>query len=214
MSRKVVGSHELRARHAFAEEYAGPDATDANQRVIDGLGDGSDKLIKDAHLAFRQEARAKASKETFGRFFPGSMINDKKSTAAKKETRDVVGKHAYAVVDYHMGTSDPAKSPRLAEQWNQIMSKEGSTRKSREKQFSAMIDTDPGMKTAYQLLRDTGMGRGESIYTMQRMIEMSMERRIASNPAMNKVGGNPDFAKDDAEQKATTSRLTTAFARR
>jgi hypothetical protein len=211
---EVVGSYELQKRQAFAERYAGPNATADDKKIISDLGDASDKVIKDTHLAFREQARTQAGKETFGKIFPGSLINDKKSTAAKKEKRDVVGKHAYAVVDYHMGTSDPVKSEQHAEQWNEIMNTPNGTRKSRQKQFAAMIDKDPGMKTAYQLLRDTGMGRGESIYTMQRMIEMSVETKMAKNPEMNKLGGSPDFAKDDAAQKATTSRLTTAFARR
>lgn len=211
---EVVGSYELQKRQAFAEQYAGPNATEANKKIISDLGEASDKVIKDTHLAFRQQARTQAGKETFGRLFPGSMIDDRKSTAAKKEKRDVVGKHAYAVVDYHMGTSDPVKSAQHAEQWNAIMNTPNGTRKSRQKQFASMIEKDPGMKTAYQLLRDTGMGQGESIYTMQRMIEMSIETKMAKSPEMNKVGGSPDFAKDDAAQKATTSRLTTAFARR
>jgi hypothetical protein len=141
------------------------------------------------------------------------LINERKSTAAKKETRDLVGKHAHAVVEYQMGVGDAARQKTLANQWNTIM-QSGGTRQTRARQFAALIDADPGMKNAYQLLRDTGMGRSESIYTMQRMVEMSIESKLAKDPDLAAFGGNADFAKDDAAQKATTSRLTSAFARR
>lgn len=211
---EVVGSYALQRRQAFANEYAGPGASDDKKKIISDLGDSHDKAIKDIHSAFTAQARVQAGNERFGRIFKGSKINDTRSTAAKKETRDLVGKHAYAVVDYHMGTSDPVKSEKLATEWDKIMKEPNGTRKSRQKKFAELFDKDSGTKTAYHLLRDTGMGRGESIYTMQRMIEMSIETKMASDPEMSKVGGSPDFAKDDAAQKATTSRLTTAFARR
>ncbi|WP_144152226.1 hypothetical protein [Paraburkholderia sp. BCC1885] len=213
---EVVDSYALQRRQAFAEEYAGPKATPEKKAVMSKLEESGDKekVVKDTHRAFLEQARVQAGKETFGRVFKGSSIDDTRSTTAKKEMRDVVGKHAYTVVNYHMGLSDPKKSEHLAGEWDKIMKTPNSTRKSRQKQFADLFDKDPGTKTAYHLLRDTGMGRGESIYTMQRMIEMSIETKMAADPEMAAVGGSADFAKDDAAQKATTSRLTTAMGRR
>ena len=210
---EVAGSYELQKRMAFAEWAAGEGTDPAVKQQLDGLGDSRDKLVKDVHLAFRQQARALAGSERYGKIFPGTMIDDTKSTAAKKETRDLVGKHAHAVVNYQMGLGDPARQKALANQWNSIM-QSGGTRQTRARQFASMIDADPGMKNAYQLLRDTGMGRSESIYTMQRMIEMSIETKMAKDPQMAAFGATAEFAKDDAAQKAATSRLTSAFARR
>lgn len=210
---EVAGSYELHKRKAFADSVVGENADPQMKQAFDDLGDARDKLIKDTHLAFRQQAHTQAGQERYGKIFPGTMIDERKSTAAKKETRDLVGKHAHAVVEYQMGLGDPAKQKTLANQWNTIM-QSGGTRQTRARQFAALIDADPGMKNAYQLLRDTGMGRSESIYTMQRMVEMSIESKLAKDPEMAAFGGNADFAKDDAAQKATTSRLTSAFARR
>jgi hypothetical protein len=210
---EVAGSYELHKRHAFADSVAGENADPQMKQAFDDLGDARDKLIKDTHLAFRQQAHTQAGQERYGKIFPGTLINERKSTAAKKETRDLVGKHAHAVVEYQMGVGDPARQKTLANQWNTIM-QSGGTRQTRARQFAALIDADPGMKNAYQLLRDTGMGRSESIYTMQRMVEMSIESKLAKDPDLAAFGGNADFAKDDAAQKATTSRLTSAFARR
>jgi len=210
---EVAGSYELQKRKAFADSIVGPGANPEMKQAFDDLGDARDKLIKDTHLAFRQQAHTQAGAERYGKIFPGTMIDEKKSTAAKKETRDLVGKHAHAVVEYQMGLGDPAKQATLAQQWNTIM-QGGGTRQTRAREFAKVIDADPGMKNAYQLLRDTGMGRSESIYTMQRMVEMSIETKMAKDPELATFGGNADFAKDDAAQKATTSRLTSAFARR
>ncbi|MFP3550255.1 hypothetical protein SB861_06025 [Paraburkholderia sp. SIMBA_049] len=210
---EVVGSYELHKRKAFADSVVGENADPQMKQAFDDLGDARGKLIKDTHLAFREQAHTQAGQERYGKIFPGTMIDERKSTAAKKETRDLVGKHAHAVVEYQMGLGDPAKQKTLANQWNTIM-QSGGTRQTRARQFAALIDGDPGMKNAYQLLRDTGMGRSESIYTMQRMVEMSIESKLAKDPEMAAFGGNADFAKDDAAQKATTSRLTSAFARR
>ncbi|BCG01501.1 hypothetical protein PPGU19_060690 (plasmid) [Paraburkholderia sp. PGU19] len=210
---EVAGSYELHKRKAFADSVVGENADPQMKQAFDDLGDARDKLIKDTHLAFRQQAHTQAGQERYGKIFPGTMIDERKSTAAKKETRDLVGKHAHAVVEYQIGLGDPAKQKTLANQWNTIM-QSGGTRQTRARQFAAIIDADPGMKNAYQLLRDTGMGRSESIYTMQRMVEMSIESKLARDPEMATFGGNADFAKDDAAQKATASRLTSAFARR
>ncbi|WP_239482746.1 hypothetical protein [Paraburkholderia sp. C35] len=210
---EVAGSFELQKRNAFADSMVGPHADTQMKQAFDDLGDARDKVIKDTHLAFRQQARTQAGAERYGKIFPGTMIDDRKSTAAKKETRDLVGKHAHAVVEYQMGLGDPDKQQALAKEWNTLM-QSGGTRQTRTKQFARLIDADPGMKNAYQLLRDTGMGRSESIYTMQRMVEMSIETKLAQDPDKATYGGNADFAKDDAAQKATTSRLTSAFARR
>ncbi|AUT65159.1 hypothetical protein [Paraburkholderia terrae] len=210
---EVAGSYELHKRKAFADSVVGENADPQMKQAFDDLGDARGKLIKDTHLAFRQQAHTQAGQERYGKIFPGTMIDERKSTATKKEMRDLVGKHAHAVVEYQMGLGDPAKQKTLANQWNTIM-QSGGTRQTRARQFAKVIDADPGMKNAYQLLRDTGMGRSESIYTMQRMVEMSIESKLAKDPDMATFGGNADFAKDDAAQKATTSRLTSAFARR
>jgi hypothetical protein len=210
---EVAGSYELQKRKAFADSVAGPNADAGMKAAFDDLGDARDKLIQDTQFAFRQQAHAQAGNERYGKIFPGTMIDERKSTAAKKETRDLVGKHAHAVIEYQMGLGDSAKQETLANQWSSIL-QGGGTRQTRAKAFARLIDADPGMKNAYQLLRDTGMGRGESIYTMQRMVEMSIETKLSKDPALAEFGGNPEFAKDDAAQKATTSRLTSAFARR
>ncbi|MCA8003454.1 hypothetical protein [Burkholderia metallica] len=210
---EVVASIELQKRRAFAEWSSNVGVDPEVKQGIDELGDFRDKVIKSVHQSFLEQARAEAGKERYGTIFPGTMINDRKSTDAKKEVRDLVGKHAYAVIEYQVGLNNPNTQWRLEKKWNEIM-QSGGSQQTRRKQFKKMIEADSGMTSAYQLLRDTGMGKGEAVYTLQRMIEMSIESRIVKNPETTTFGGASKFAKDDAMQKATTGRLTSAFSRR
>nr|WKF60288.1 hypothetical protein HUO10_004809 [Paraburkholderia busanensis] len=107
-------------------------------------------------------ARHEVNQQNISRFVPigFSRINDKKSTAHKKEETDLVKKRATELV---MGAIKETDQDDLKRVFTAYSSSETTSKRSLENFYHDAGGLNPDLKKACQLMRDLGMSKTESL---------------------------------------------------
>ena len=158
-----------------------------------------DKELETANNAviaqLREQERHNVGKNVrFGGFFPASLINDKKNYNAKRRLRDQAAGHAYDVVRYLVGADDSSQLPLFRETL-----KEAAQGSDRNKAIQNLIQKDESFATAYQLLRDMGAGRDESMQMIRLQMELTIKQNLASDPVAATLTDSKNFSRPKEE---------------
>lgn len=107
-------------------------------------------------------ARYEVNRQNISRFVPIGFghINDKKSSAHKKEETDLVKKRATELV---MGTIKETNQDDLKRVFTAYSSQETTGKRSLESFYHDAAGLNPDLKKACQLMRDLGMSKTESL---------------------------------------------------
>lgn len=160
-----------------------------------------DEAIDGVHAAMRDSARVEADAKVFGKIFPGSIINEQKSSEKKGELGDQVAAHALTVIDYHVDQF-AARGFGNLEQFHREVHRPGASLREKKKVLTALVKGDANLRTAYDLLRDLGMRRSEATAAIQSIVVRKIETRLATDPA-KPIGSATSAAMNKAAQPQT-----------
>lgn len=163
--------------------------------------DTPDEAIDGVHAAMRDNAAVEANAKVFGKIFPGSIINEQKSSAKKSELGDQVAAHALTVIDYHVDQF-AARGFGNIEEFHRTVHRPGASLREKKKVLTASVKGDANLRTAYDLLRDLGMRRSEATAAIQSVVVRKIESKLATDPA-KPIGSATTAAKNKASEPQT-----------
>jgi hypothetical protein len=220
----LIESAEVLKRYQFAQQtkegFKDPEVrfTDPKTKKLEvfpartvAANDVPDKAIDGVHGSLRDQAtRQVNSKNVFGGIFPGQWINEKKTYDAKKDRRDFVGAHAAMVIAHNLGVGDPKNVPRFVEILSDFDKAEGS---KQDEVIDKAVNEDIGMKTAYQLIRDMGGGKSESLQVIRQAMETAIREHLASDQTTARLSGTQGYKLEEGLKKSS-KRMGTDMSRR
>jgi hypothetical protein len=170
------------------------------------------EAINGTHAKLKDDAKVEANDVLFRRLLTGQHIDETKSTDAKKGRAEIAAKHAYAVVDYHVNEYAAEKEGNL-EAFHRNLNEPGMTQKDKTKRLTESIKGNDSLRSAYDLMRDVGMRRGEARAATHKLIMRKIETEIAKDPdrrgaateAAQKYDGKPE-AGDIRDMRAVLRR--------
>jgi hypothetical protein len=170
------------------------------------------EAINGTQAKLKDDAKVEANDVLFRRLLTGQHIDETKSTEAKKGRADVAAKHAYAIVDYHVDEFAGKKDGNL-EAFHRHLSEPGLSQRDKTKRLKTSIKGDDSLRSAYDLMRDVGMRRGEATAGIHKLVMRKIETNLAKDPdrtgaateAAQKYDGKPE-AGDVRDMRAVMRR--------
>ncbi|WP_323117774.1 hypothetical protein [Burkholderia alba] len=143
--------------------------------------DAPEEAVAGVHAVLRDNGRIEADRKLFGKLFPGRLINEEKSSSNKNRMADQTVEHALRIIDRSVDRFAGDGQEKLHAFHAAIHVKDASMSRKKRALRDA-IDRDPDLGSAYRLMRDLGMRRGEARYAIESLIARRIEIGLANDP--------------------------------
>ena len=166
------------------------------------VDDMPQEAIAAARDAIRDQARREINKRNQVSLFTKTRnIDESRVYVNKKDERDDVAEHAYEIVKHLIGADNPDNLAGFRE----VLRAADNSGRQRDTLLADKIEKSPNLQTAYQLLRDMGGGKSESVQIIRRSMEHAVDSHLSKDPAMAKVAGLENYDPARAAKDVTKS---------
>jgi hypothetical protein len=163
-----------------------------------------DEMPKEAIDAARAALRDQATREINKRGEVGfltktSKIDESRVYVNKKDGRDDMAEHAYDIVKHLIGSDNPANIAGFRE----VLRASNDSGRQRDTLLAERIEKSPNLQTAYQLLRDMGGGKSESVQIIRRSMEHAIDNQMSKDSTTARLAGLENYDPAKAAKDVT-----------
>jgi hypothetical protein len=172
-------------------------------------------LLDRLHDAMQEKATRDVNdnmKFAYG-LIPAKHINEKKNTDAKRQRHDLMADYGYDVVRDLIGAN--SNDPKKRADFNRELDAYASNFQGDQyRGLARLVQTDEGFANAYQLIRDMGGGKNESLEVLQKTMRIAVNQHIVETDRNQaEASGLLEFDANK-EKRTVTGALANMMARR
>jgi hypothetical protein len=171
------------------------------------------RLLDRLHDAMQEKATRDVNdnmKFAYG-LIPAKHINEKKNTDAKKQRHDLMADYGYDVVRDFIGANDPTKRAGFNQQLSDYANNYGN---AQYHGLERLVQTDEGFANAYQLIRDMGGGKNESLEVLQKTMRIAVSKDFIETHRNQAAAAGLSEFDENKEKRTVTGALANMMARR